>query len=334
VLGSGQLQLFAYGTGTFQNSYQSVPINQWVHVAGTYSSGTMVLYMNGTVMPSFLTGSSTSITQAGPLQVGAVNTGSYFNGYISEARIWSVAQTQANIQANMAINLTGSETNLVALFQGGGNFNDKTSNANNLTATNSAIATQAANPYNAIEYGIITKVTSSQITVFTGTSGTIPNQTLNSPQYSIVKSPYGFPTSREKWRVEILVFSQFSASVSSNSTWYNPGGMFIAAPTGEWSPTYSIHGIHTVASATTFVGGFWTLSTANNSESNSRLTKASPNSNSSVTESDGAVVLTGGDMVNTAMTNYYVNVKPVSISGASSAYIGANSDVTLYSAYV
>jgi hypothetical protein len=232
---SGQLALNGQST-TSQTSYQSVPINQFVHVAGTYSGGTMVLYINGTVAPSSKSGSGTSITQGGSLQVGAYNTGAYFNGYISEARVWSVAQSQANIQANMAINLTGSESNLVALFKGNGNFNDATSNANNLTATNSAIATQAANPFNAIEYANVRAVSSSTVTLYTGDAGTIPNQTLNSPQYSTVKEPYGLPEIlNSKVLGKVIWCSGVTNTATATGTQMNGATMTMTMPTGgKW----------------------------------------------------------------------------------------------------
>ena len=84
--------------------------------------------------------------------------GQFFNGLVSELRVWSTARTQAEILANMNNNLTGSESGLVGLWRGDNNFNDLTANANHLTATNGATATQNANPFNLIEYGKVTKV--------------------------------------------------------------------------------------------------------------------------------------------------------------------------------
>jgi hypothetical protein len=200
---NGQAQIAYNGASAFTQwqTVQSVPLNRWTHIAGAVSSvaGKTLggLYINGLSVPTTQPlSAATTLTQTGNLSIGAVGAGlasSFFNGYISEARVWSVAQSQASIQANMGINLVGNETSLVALFQGNGNFNDATSNANNLTATNGAIATQANNPYNALEYAIITAITSSTITVFTGAGYSVPNMALLSPNYAVAEVPYAAP---------------------------------------------------------------------------------------------------------------------------------------------
>ena len=114
VSNTGQLYLYAQSS-TYQNTHLTVPLNKFVHLAATYSAGSIVIYLNGAVAASVKTGSGTSITQGGPLQIGAGNTGNYFNGFVSEARIWSTVRTQAEILANMNNNLTGSESGLVGL---------------------------------------------------------------------------------------------------------------------------------------------------------------------------------------------------------------------------
>jgi hypothetical protein len=217
---SGQVGVgYGDGSGNFSEivSYRSIPLKRWVHVAGVVASVTSktgVIYINGSTVSATLNlGASTTLTQAGNLSVGAygAGTGDFMDGYVSEARVWSVAQTQASIQANMAINLVGNETNLVALFQGSGNFNDSTSNANNLTATNGAISTQANNPYNATEYATILTAAYSNptttLTLYAGDQNTIPNQTLNSPNYSLSHNPYGFPANLKRYRKFIYVMS-------------------------------------------------------------------------------------------------------------------------------
>jgi hypothetical protein len=260
---SGQLNINGFNAGASNyrvgTTYQSLPLKRWVHVAATWSTGTILMYINGVSVPFAVTTSGTApttIVNSGDLSVGRPGAfnGQYFDGYISEARIWSAAQSQANIQANMAISLTGSESNLVALFQGNGNFNDKTSNANNLTATNGAIATQAANPYNSTEYGIITKVTSTQLTIFTGTDYTIPNMTLNSPYYSTARAPQGFPAGRDKWRVDSLYMATTTQSSPTGGTWYNIANAVLPVPTGPWNTGLEGNLTFAAAAASTGLG--------------------------------------------------------------------------------
>jgi hypothetical protein len=218
---------FASGSNFTQNeTYQSLPLNQWVHVASTVNATTktITLYINGVAVPAQQTFSAASAVAQDTVDLrigatGATPANTYFNGYISEARVWSAAQTATQIQNNMAINCVGNETNLVALFQGNGNFNDLTSNANNLTATGGAIATQANNPYNAIEYFSVIAVSYSApnttLTLDGGTMNALPNQTLNSPQYSTSANPFGLPTNLKKYVRYVPVCASFATSVQS-----------------------------------------------------------------------------------------------------------------------
>lgn len=239
-----QLDIFYGGSSNFTDisTYQSISLNQWTHVAVAVnaSAKTAVTYINGASVSNQVTVSSaTAVTQGANLTVGGVSTGvanTYFNGYISEARVWSVAQTQSAIQSNMAINLVGNETNLVSLFQGNGNFTDATSNANTLTATGGAIATQAANPYSLIEYANIRAVSYSNptttITLYTSDIGTIPNQTLNTPEYSINKEPYGLPeVLNSKILAQIIWCANITTTATSSGTVLNGATASMTIPT-------------------------------------------------------------------------------------------------------
>lgn len=205
ALNDGRVRIY-YGTGTSATdfiSYQILPLRQWVHIAGVVTSvsgKTGQIYINGVaVTTTSVTTAATSLTQStDDLRLGAISgtpASTYFDGYMSEVRVWSGAQTQTQIQANMGINCVGNETNLVALFQGNGNFNDLTSNANNLTATNGATSV-TANPYHATEYGLVVGASYSNptttLTINTGGS-VLPNQTLGAASYSLVHEPFGFP---------------------------------------------------------------------------------------------------------------------------------------------
>lgn len=95
-------------------------INTWHHVAATRSGNTYAIYIDGISYP--LSGSDMVVTaNSDPLRIGVdyLDAGSprYFNGSIDEVRIWNVARSQAQIQANMNKELDPStQVGLVAYY--------------------------------------------------------------------------------------------------------------------------------------------------------------------------------------------------------------------------
>jgi len=115
VSGSRSLSFISGGTnaniGTPANS---VPVNQWAHVAFVLNSGTGYLYVNGVQVG---TGSLTTVntpSNNGNVRIGQRVPGGTipFNGSIDEVRIWDVARTPAEIQASMNAELCGQHANL------------------------------------------------------------------------------------------------------------------------------------------------------------------------------------------------------------------------------
>lgn len=315
---NGQVKVHYYsgGTSTSFQSYQSIPLKRWVHVAGVISSvasKTGAVYVNGTLVPS--SSPETTATALGNpatnLIVGSYNlgaAGSFFDGFMSEVRVWSAAQSQAQIQANMNINLVGNETNLVALFQGNGNYTDTTSNANTLTAAGGAtFATQ--NPYNATEYGIITKAAYSNpnttLTIFTGTDNNIPNQTLGSPSYSLQRSPYGFQAGRNRWILETLLRTSSSNSgVGSLTTFINNGFGQLQTPSGDWLlETYGTAQINGSTAVTTMEG----RATIGSTSSTGEVMAVDMYTNASATAMMGAFSMSRTINL-TATQTYYLNI--------------------------
>ncbi|MBL6871375.1 MAG: hypothetical protein ISQ95_02135, partial [Flavobacteriales bacterium] len=95
---------------------------QWHHVAGVFDNGIVSIYIDGILDNSTTTGSTfgTGVLRYGFLGVGSeasnynVTTGPdwWFNGNMTETRVWSVAKTASEILANYNTALTGNETNL------------------------------------------------------------------------------------------------------------------------------------------------------------------------------------------------------------------------------
>ena len=100
-------------------SSTAISDNIWYHAAATYNStsGVFTLYLNGNpagtiTVPATPDGSRTprndSIQHAsiGSALTSTGAAGGFFNGVIDEVRIWNVARSQADIQANMNLEVT------------------------------------------------------------------------------------------------------------------------------------------------------------------------------------------------------------------------------------
>lgn len=285
VIATGQVRITGYsgGVARFGTSTQSLPLGRWVHVAASLdmSANSAVIYIDGVSVPLAMTGAATALTQASDLAIGrgGAYATEYFDGKVMDFRIWNVVRTSTQILDNMNQQLVGSESNLVAYFKLNGDFNDSTSNANNLTAQAGVLATSADNPMNTTEYAIVTKVTygapNTTVTVFTGTDYNIPNMLLNTAYYSTGGTPFGFPSAEGKWIVEARLFNaSVSRSAPTSATWYSAssvGDSFqLRVPTGKWKLSYqSLLWITRAAAGT--VWGFLTLSSSSTTESHPEL---------------------------------------------------------------
>jgi hypothetical protein len=229
-------------------SYQSVPLNKWVHVAGSMDmSGTStLLYIDGVLVPSAttVTGTATALVQGTTaLVVGAEKSAGTnpFDGKIVQAAVYSTVLSAATIRAAMNQTLTGSETSLVSAYTFNNSINDLSANANNLTAQGSAVATNADSPMNATEYGIVMAnsfSTNTTLTVQVPEGYSLPTTGgIGTVSYSTQKTPYGFPGARDKWRIESLYNTQTSAASSATTT-YNTMGAAITVPVGTYSLSY------------------------------------------------------------------------------------------------
>ena len=79
----------------------NLSLNSWSYLAATYNGSTLSLYVNGVLAKSrSITGSI--LTSTGALRIGGDSVwGEYFNGTIDEVRVYNVAQTVSQIQADM-----------------------------------------------------------------------------------------------------------------------------------------------------------------------------------------------------------------------------------------
>lgn len=235
-------------------SYQSIPLGKWVHVCGQITmstSGSSFIYIDGVSVPtSFTNGTSTTITQAGNLNVGATNTpDAYFDGKIAQVAVFTSILSAATIRSYASQTLAGSESTCVGLWKFNGDGNDSSSNANNLTAQGGATATTVDSPFNSTEYGVITKIafsTDTTMTVQVPEGYAIPTSTggLSAMAYSTAANPLNFPSDRGKWRISSILRTQ--TAVTSNATYntFASNGWAISVPIGAFNvgaylPMYS-----------------------------------------------------------------------------------------------
>lgn len=159
------------------------------------------------------------------------------------------------------------------------------------------------------QYGIITALTATTLTVYFGTQYSLTNAAITVPYYSPWKAPLGFPLDPAKWTVEVSNSSSASQSSPTQNTWYNAGTISINIPIGTWRVYYEGQGGSTRGSAGYCVF-YSTLSTANNSES----------------DSDFSCLI----YVNNAtdFIDYVRREKPLSLSSATTYYMNIKTDQT------
>jgi len=126
-----------------------------------------------------------------------------------------------------------------------------------------------------VKYFIITKVAYSSpnttITVYGGTDYDLADAVITLPYYSTQKAPQGFPLDPDKWTIEVIDTTAREQASPTQNTWYNLGGISINIPIGAFRVGYTctMYGYATSADAVRYAV---TLSTANNSESDSEFT--------------------------------------------------------------
>lgn len=308
VTTAGQLQITGFNAGaanfSFGLSYQSIPLNKWVHVAAqldmsTFTASTTTTYMmiDGVDVPITIGRGGTNPTalvQAGNLEIGSRNGGTQLlAGKIAQVAIYNAKVTQATILASMHQTLAGTETSLISAYSFNNTINDLNANANNLTANGSAVATNADSPFggqadstisSTLDYAIIQKAvfsTNTTLTVQVPEGCTIPTSGgVSSMAYSGIKAPYGMSVQKEKWRIKTF-FQPSAGSTPANSTWYQPSNIAITVPIGSFDVSYRVTARTNSSATSTFVTQFVTLSTTTSSETDIEYTTGSGSDQSS-----------------------------------------------------
>jgi len=107
--GTGAVRFPQYNVGASTNSSNSMPLNEWAHVAAIQDSGISKLYVNGVLQTS----TSPQVVESLPsanLVIGRIYSsiaGFGFTGVLDDVRIYNRVQTAAEITADMAADVGG-----------------------------------------------------------------------------------------------------------------------------------------------------------------------------------------------------------------------------------
>ena len=74
------------------------------------------MYVNGVSNSFASAANSTDLIYNYPVSIGRYDTAGPFNGRVSDCRVWNVARTPAEIQANYTNRLTGTEPGLAGYW--------------------------------------------------------------------------------------------------------------------------------------------------------------------------------------------------------------------------
>ena len=347
---SGQVVMIGYNAGaanfSYVLSYQSVPLNKWVHVtaqldmsAFTATTTTSYTMIDGVDVPCSVARSGTNPTalvQAGNLEIGSNNGGTQpFPGYLAQVAIYNAKVTQATHLAAMNQGLTGSETSLISAYSFNNSINDLSATANNLTANGSAVATNADSPFgnsgvsSTLDYAIVMAAafsTNTTLTVQVPEGCTIPSSGgVTTVDYSTQNVPYGFPRQRGKWSVVSLYKVSLAKSSPTVNIWYNQNAQLVI-PTGEWVTKYS--GSLFIVNGTLPPSAHTTLHTANNAED--ILMTVRPCYSSSAGSVMGNAYREGNASLSVA-TTYYLNMKTDQAS-ATTLQLAPSAEATIIEA--
>lgn len=273
MLNTGQIQMAGYNAGvanfSLVVSVQSIPLNKWVHVASqldmsafTATATTSYIMIDGQDVAATVSRGGTNPTalvQAGNYQVGANNGTSFWPYKICQPFVFSAKVTQATLRGYISQTFLGTESTLISAHSLSSSdaspLNDKnTTNANNLTAVGVALTNSADSPFGVqddgtvsatVDYGLIMSVsflTNTTVVIQVPEGNTIPtvpaSAALSALAYSTAKAPKGMPAQRDKYHIEVILLTNATTSGTVTGTIYNPNGLYLNAPIGDWLMEY------------------------------------------------------------------------------------------------
>lgn len=175
------------------------------------------------------------------------------------------------------------------------------------------------------KYAIITYVTSTTLTLHFPSGITLNNEAITSPVYSPLPTPVGFPSNAANWILETTSVTSQAQLSPTAGVWYNPGSNSLALGPGVWDLGYK-GSLECLKAGYGTSDALATLSTANNSESDSDFTLWEFIGITGGTSSNHVFPMTSRKTISiTANATYYLNVSCTIASQSQLQWRGSNS---------
>lgn len=338
---TGQITVFVRNGGgsnyRILQTTQSLPLNKKSHIAASWTSGTVVIYLDGVSVPllaPITAGTAPTVAgTGGDFSIGRQGAfaGEYFPGYISSVGVFDAVLSAATIRQHMNQALTGSETNCIGAWNLNNAATDASASANNLTATG-GVGYTARSPMNATEYAIVMAnsfSTNTTLTVQVPEGYSLPTTGgIGTVSYSTQKTPYGFPGQRGKWTLSLCMGARASTSAGiAVSTVTNPGGINLSLPVGEWTLGYQMGVVDSASGPVAYLAFAAGLSTSASSISDYELMSQSVLTNSSNNQTQSYLVKSK-QINSTTSTPWYFVVKPLTAAVTHTLFTGYDASLS------
>lgn len=253
MVSNGTLAVYCFngGVGNYRAvfTYQSVSLNKKSHVAVTWASGAVALYIDGISVP--VTGPTTSGTApttagtGGDWSVGrkGAYAGNYFAGYISNVAVFNAALTASLIRQYSTYKSSSSEPSCIGAWSLDNTaVNQVAAGTNDLTAMNS-VGYTAASPHGQLSnyidaskaIALVMAVNGSTVTVQTPEGVTIPTTGgITAVSYATSGVPFGWVVDEARWMITSIYRITSQQTSPAAGTWYNPSSRKLNIPTGTW----------------------------------------------------------------------------------------------------
>jgi len=184
-----------------------------------------------------------------------------------------------------------------------------------------------------VKYFFITKIafsTNTTVTLYGGTDYTLVSTgttVISAFYYSVARAPFGFPLDPAKWTVTATDTSDRNQTNPTQNTWYNLGSISISIPIGAWFITWAANASFN-RTASGDVDQFGTLSTANNSETDTAFTLRLYDSSIA----GGTLLSRAKNLSVTTKTSYFLNAKTSQSTNTQINWLGSAVGATVITA--